>query len=264
MAKRPTVADLRANRGKHSYAMLRVETLDEAAAAEAAGVQLLSVPPAMVYDRRFRDVAPTAFIFPGDNFFEIGGTDDFLKWAFPLFKHSADAVYCSGSLQTVRALADHGIPVCGHVGLIPSKATWTGGFKAVGKTLDSAKYVWDQCVALQEAGAFAVEIEVVPHAITAAIAEKSDLFLISMGAGSAGHAQYLFSDDLLGQTTGHVPRHARAYANFAEENARLQKMRIAAMTAFAGDVRTGAYPSQPYVVDCDPDVVSRFREWLAV
>ena len=263
MAKRPTVADLLAGRGKHQYVMLRVETLDEAAAAEIAGVQLLSVPPAMVFDARFREVAPTAFIFPGDNFYEIGCTDDFLKWAFPLFKHGADAVYCSGSLQTVRALADHGIPVCGHVGLIPSKATWTGGFKAVGKTLDSAKYVWDQCEALQKAGAFAVEIEVVPHAITAAIAENTDLFLISMGAGPAGHAQYLFTDDVLGQNAGHVPRHAKAYADFNAENTRLQQMRIAAMAAFATDVRTGAYPSQAYTVESDAEVVLQFREWLA-
>lgn len=263
MAKRPTVADLRANRGKHHYAMLRVETLDEAAAAEAGGVELLSVPPAMVFDRRFREVAPTAFIFPGDNFYEIGDTSDFLKWAFPLFKHGADGVYCSGSLHTVRALADHGIPVCGHVGLIPSKATWTGGFKAVGKTLDSAKYVWDQCEALQDAGAFAAEIEVVPHAITAAIAEKTDLFLISMGAGPAGHAQYLFSDDVLGQNTGHVPRHARAYADFTTENARLQQLRIAAMKAFAGDVQSGAYPSPAYLVESNTEVVLQFKDWLA-
>ena len=58
MAKRPTVADLMANRGRHQYAMLRVETLDEAAAAAAAGVELFSIPPAMIHDRRFREVAP--------------------------------------------------------------------------------------------------------------------------------------------------------------------------------------------------------------
>ncbi len=262
MTRRPTVADLRANRGKHQYAMLRVETLDEAAAAHAAGVELLSVPPAMIFDRRFREAAPTAFAVPGDNFFEIGGTDDFLKWAFPLIKHGADAVYCSGSLQTVRALADNAIPVCGHVGLIPSKATWTGGFKAVGKTLESAQLVYHQCKALEAAGAFAVEIEVVPHAITKLLAEKTDLFLISMGAGHAAHAQYLFTDDVLGQNAGHVPRHAKRYRDFGAEYARLQQIRIAAFGEYAGDVHSGAYPSAPYVVDSDPAVVSAFAEWL--
>jgi 3-methyl-2-oxobutanoate hydroxymethyltransferase len=246
---RLTVRDLMDQRGKHQFAMLRVETLDEAEAAARAGVELFSVPPAMVMDRRFREVAPDAFIFPGDNFYEIGGTEDFLRWAFPLFKHGADAFYCSGSLATVRAMADHGLPVCGHVGLIPSKATWTGGFKAVGKTLE-------------EAGAFAVEIEVVPHSITKAIAERTQLFLISMGAGAAGHAQYLFGDDVLGQNRGRVPRHAKVYADFAREYDRLQALRVEAMGRFARDVHDGDYPAPQHLVDCDPEVVSAFGEWL--
>ena len=262
MAKRPTVADLLANRGKHQYAMLRVETLDEAQAAATAGIQILSTPPAMILNPRFREVAPAVFSMPGDNFYEIGGTDEFLRWAIPLYKAGADGFYCTGSLKTVRELADHGLPVCGHVGLIPAKATWTGGFKAVGKTLDSAKRIWDGCVALQDAGAFAVEIEVVPHSITQAIAEKTHLFMISMGAGSSGDAQYLFTTDVLGQNTGHVPRHAKLYANFAAEYARLQALRVEAMARFAEDVHTGLYPAPQYLVDSNPDVVDAFRAWL--
>jgi 3-methyl-2-oxobutanoate hydroxymethyltransferase len=259
---RPTVKDLRDARGKHQFAMLRVETLEEAEAAARAGVELLSVPPAMILDGRFREAAPDCFAFPGDNFYEIGGTDDFLKWAFPLYKHGADGFYCSGSLATVRAMADHALPVCGHVGLIPSKRTWTGGFKAVGKTLESAQLVWNQVKALEAAGAFAVEIEVVPHSITRAIAERTDLFLISMGAGSSGHAQYLFSDDVLGQNRGKIPRHAKVYADFAAEYDRLQGLRIAAMQRFAADVHDGDYPAPQHLVDCDPQVVDAFRDWL--
>lgn len=78
----PTVRDLLDARGSHQFAMLRVETLDEAEAAAKAGVELLSVPPAMILDRRFREVAPDCFAFPGDNFYEIGDTQDFLRWAF--------------------------------------------------------------------------------------------------------------------------------------------------------------------------------------
>lgn len=258
----PTVRDLLDARGRHSFAMLRVETIDEAEAAARAGVELLSVPPAMIYDGRFREVAPDCFAFPGDNFYEIGGTDDFLKWAFPLYKRGADGFYCSGSLATVRAMADHGLPVCGHVGLIPSKRTWTGGYKAVGKTLETAQFVWNQCRALEEAGAFAVEIEVVPHAITRAIAERSGLFLIAMGAGSAGHAQYLFADDVLGQNRGKVPRHAKVYANLAAEYDRIQVLRVAAMQRFVTEVQDGDYPAPQHLVDCDAEVVSAFRSWL--
>jgi 3-methyl-2-oxobutanoate hydroxymethyltransferase len=262
MMGRPTVKDLLDARGKHQFAMLRVETLEEAEAAARAGVELLSVPPTMIMDGRFREVAPDCFAFPGDNFYEIGGSDDFLRWAFPLFKHGADGFYCSGSLATVRAMADHALPVCGHVGLIPSKRTWTGGFKAVGKTLESAQLVWTQVKALEAAGAFAAEIEVVPHAITKAIAERTSLFLISMGAGSSGHAQYLFSDDVLGQNRGKIPRHAKVYADFAAEYDRLQDMRIAAMGRYVADVQAGAYPAPQHLVDCDTDVVSAFQDWL--
>lgn len=261
-SKRWTVESLREARGRRTLPMLRVETLDEAAAAEAAGVDLISVPPAMLADPRFRQIAPNAFAIPGDNFWEIGDTADYVRWAFPLFKLGADAIYCSGSLKTVRALADHGIPVCGHVGLVPPKSTWTGGAKAVGKTLDKAKLVWEQCVALEDAGAFAVEIEVVPAEITAAIAEKTGLFLISMGGGGAGHAQYLFGDDVLGQNRGHVPRHAKRYANFTAEYEALQRKRIEAMRDFADEVRSGAYPSTPYIVHAEDEVVARFRDWL--
>lgn len=260
---RLTVADLRAARGNHQFSMLRVESLEEAAAAEAAGIELLSVPPAMVFDRRFRAVAPSPFIFPGENYFEIGGTDDFLRWAMPLMREGADAVYCSGSLGTVRALADHGIAVCGHVGLIPSKRTWTGGFKAVGKTFETAKLVWEQCKALEDAGAFAVEIEVVPAEIAKAIAERTSLFLISMGGGTGGHAQYLFADDVLGQTAGHVPRHAKAYRNFRVEYDRLQAERIAAFGEFRSDVASGAYPEDRHIVHADDAVVDQFRDWLS-
>lgn len=259
---RLTVRDLMDARGKHQFAMLRVETIEEAEAAARAGVELLSIPPAMLHDRRFREAAPDCFAFPGQNFYEIGGTEDFLRWAFPLYAQGADAFYCSGSLATVRALADHGLPVCGHVGLIPSKRTWTGGFKAVGKTLETAQLVWNQCRALEEAGAFAVEIEVVPHSITQAIAEKTGLFLISMGAGRGGHAQYLFSDDVLGQNRGHIPRHAKVYADFAAEYERLQALRIDAMSRFARDVHDGDYPAPQHLVDCDPAVVESFRDWL--
>ena len=258
----PTVRDLLDQRGRHTFAMLRVATLEEAEAAARAGVELLSVPPAMILDARFRDAAPDCFAFPGDNFYEIGGTDDFLKWAFPLLKHGADGFYCSGSLATVRALADHALPVCGHVGLIPSKRTWTGGFKAVGKTLETAQLVWAQCKALEQAGAFAAEIEVVPHSITRLIAERTNLFLISMGAGAAGHAQYLFTDDVLGQTRGRIPRHAKVYADFAGEYERLQDMRVQAMGRFVRDVHDNDYPAPQHLVDCADDVVDAFADWL--
>lgn len=257
----PTVAALLARRGP-PLPMLRVESMDEAQAASAAGIALLSVPPAMMLNPRFREIAPEVFAIPGENFYEIGGPEDFLRWALPLYKAGADAVYCSGSLATVRLLAEHAIPVCGHVGLIPSKRTWTGGFRAVGKTLETAQLVWSQVRALEEAGAFAAEIEVVPHSIGRIIAERTSLFLISMGAGPGYGAQYLFACDVLGENTGHTPRHAKVYRDFAAEYARLQAERQAAFGAFAADVADGSYPAPQHAVDAEEEVVEAFRGWI--
>jgi len=260
---RKTVADLRALRGVRQLSMLRVETLDELAAADGAGVDMVSVPPAMMLDPRFREYAPTVFAVPGENFYEIGTGDDFVRWAFRLIKASADAVYCSASMATIRRLADEGVPVCGHVGLIPSKATWTGGFKAVGKTLETAKLVWQQVKDLEDAGAFAAEIEVVPEAIAAEIARRTSLILISMGAGSGCHGQYLFAEDVLGSNTGHVPRHAKIYRNFAAEYARLQEERVAAFAEYARDVESGAYPAQEHKLEISREIATEFTQWLA-
>lgn len=197
--RRPTIADMRAMKGKRQLTMLRVLTLEELEAAERADVDIVSVPPDLMLDPRFRDAAPGIFAMPGDNFYEIGGAEDFVRWAFRLYKATADAVYCSAGFNTVRRLAEDAIPVIGHVGLIPSRATWTGGFRAVGKTADSAMEVFDAVKKYEAAGAFGAEIEVVPVEVAQAICERTSLFMISMGSGSGCDAQYLFADDVLGQ-----------------------------------------------------------------
>jgi 3-methyl-2-oxobutanoate hydroxymethyltransferase len=249
--KRPTVADLRAMKGKRQLTMLRVMTLEEAEAAERAGADIVSIPPELLLNPQYRDAAPTLFSIPGENFYEIGGEDDFLRWAFRLYKASADAVYCSASYATVKRMADEAIPVVGHVGLIPSRATWTGGFKAVGKTAASAMEIWEAVKKYEAAGAIGAEIEVVPVEVAQAISRRTPLIMLSMGAGAGCDAQYLFAVDILGQNTGHMPRHSKVYRNFAAEYARLQQERVAAFSEYVADVNSGAYPENRHVVRMD-------------
>lgn len=260
--KRPTVADVRAMKGQCQYTMMRVVTLEELEAAERAGIDMVSVPPDLMLDPRFRDAAPGVFAVPGENFYEIGTADDFVRWAFKLYKAGADAVYCSAGFATVKRLADENIPVIGHVGLIPSRATWTGGFKAVGKTAESARMILESVRRYEQAGAFGAEIEVVPEPVATAISARTSLFMISMGAGTGCDCQYLFAEDVLGTNTGHVPRHARIYRNFAAEYERLQGERIAAFKEFVDDVASGAYPEPRHKVAMDPDELQRFLDWL--
>lgn len=260
--KRPTIADLRAMKGKRQLTMLRVMTLEEAEAAERAGIDIVSIPPDLMLNPEYRDAAPTLFSMPGDNFFEIGTADDFVRWAFRLYKAGADAVYCSAGYATVKAMADEAIPVIGHVGLIPSRATWTGGFKAVGKTAQSALEIMDAVRKYEAAGAFGAEIEVVPVEVAKAISERTSLFMLSMGAGTGCDAQYLFAEDILGQNRGHMPRHSKVYRNFAAEYDRLQQERIAAFTEYRQDVESLAYPEDRHVVHMDPAELENFLKAL--
>lgn len=258
-----TVADILALKGKRRLTKLRVESLDEAAAANAAGIDMLSVPPEVLALDGFRAVCPNPFVVGG---LEPGAyitEEDYLRVAFRLLKLGANAVYCGASLGIVRRLRDEGIPVVGHVGLIPSRRTWTGGFKAVGKTFDSAMMVWQQTKALEEAGAFAAEIEVVPPVIAEAISRRTSLLMISMGAGAGCDAQYLFATDVLGEHDGHYPRHSKVYRDFHAQYQRLQQERIAAFREFAADVTSGAYPQPAHLVRMDKMEQDRFLAEIA-
>ena len=248
----PTVADLRADKGKGQKTMLRYFSLDEAAAAEAAGIDIASVPPELLAHPQYRERAPSVFSMTGKAHPEAGTADDYLRFCGAMLQAGADALYCSGSLQTVEYVAREYVPVVGHVGLVPSRATFTGGFRAVGKTAEAAIALYHECRRYYEAGAFAVEIEVVPVEVATAISARVPILLWSMGSGPGCDAQYLFAEDILGENRGHMPRHAKVYRNFAAELDRLQAERIAAFREFRADVASGAYPEAGHVVAMDP------------
>jgi 3-methyl-2-oxobutanoate hydroxymethyltransferase len=259
---KPTIADLRAKKGKGQLTMLRVMSLDEAAAAEEAGIDIVSVPAEVCTHPHYREVAPTLFSMTGQTHLEAGSRDDYLRWACQAMLAGADAVYCSGGLGTVEHLAREHIPVVGHVGLVPSRATWTGGMKAVAKTAAGAMALLDEVRAYQAAGAFAVEIEVVPVEVASEISRRVDILLWSMGAGPGCDAQYLFAEDILGTNRGHMPRHSKVYRNFAAEYDRLQAERVAAFREFIADVASSAYPEDKHVVQMAPAELAAFRAAL--
>lgn len=261
--KKPTVADVRANKGKHQYTMMRVESWDELAAAEAAAIDMVSVPPEMLVQPQFRSVGPSLFAVPGLPLYSApAATDDYLRWAFKMMEAGADAIYCAASFDTVKRITAENIPLIGHVGLVPHFCTWTGGFKAVGKTAESAMQVYDRIRRYEDAGAFGVEIEVVPPEVTEEIAKNTNLFLVSMGGGKGGDCQYLFACDVLGTNTGHVPRHAKQYANLAREYERIQHMRVDAFKSFVKDVASGAYPQPSHLVQAPAGEMSAFRKLM--
>ncbi len=245
--KRMTVGALRALKGKRQLTMLFVETLDEAGAAAAAGIDILSIVEPL-WSPAMREAAGDCFVQVGLIYGQRCTYEDYLRAAHAGIMTGGDAFYCAASLETIGKLVAEGIPVVGHVGLIPARATWTGGFKAVGRTAAEAIRVFDHVKALEAAGAVGAEIEVVPARIAAEISKRTSLFLMSMGAGSGCDAQYLFAEDVLGYTRGHKPRHAKVYRDFRTELDRLQKERVDAFKEFRADVETGAYPEEKHVV----------------
>jgi 3-methyl-2-oxobutanoate hydroxymethyltransferase len=268
--QRLTVADLARLKGKRQLTMLRIFTIEEAEAAEVAGIDLASAPPELVSNPRYREVAPSLFTLTGRSHLEAGSADDHLRWAGEMLQLGADCIYCSGSMDRVEHLAKEYIPVVGHVGLVPSRASWSGGFKAVGRTAAEALRVYQECVALENAGAIAAEIEVVPPDVATEISRRlMRLSLWSMGSGAGCDAQYLFAMDILGDPTNqelsgiaHLPRHSKVYRDFAAEHARLQRERIAAFSEFRHDVETGAFPESRHLVGIDADELARFRASL--
>jgi 3-methyl-2-oxobutanoate hydroxymethyltransferase len=132
----------------------------------------------------------------------------------------------------------------------------------VGRTADSAMKVFEACLRYEEAGAFGVEIEVVPAEVTAEIAKHTKLFLVSMGAGTGGDCQYLFATDVLGTNTGHVPRHAKQYADLKRELDRVQKIRVDAFSAFVQDVKSSTYPEPRHLVAAAPAELKSFQSLI--
>ena len=259
---RRTVADLKALKGKTQLSMLRYFTLEEASAPETAGIDIASVPPELVTHPRYRKVAPSVFSMTGKTHLEYGSAHEYLKYCGEMLEAGADALYCSSSLQVVEYLAQEYIPVIGHVGLVPARATWTGGYRAVGKSAEDALRVYEECRAYQDAGAIAVELEVVPVEVATAISSRLELLIWSMGSGSGCDAQYLFSEDILGENRGHIPRHAKVYRDFAGELDRLQDERVAAYREFIDDIGTGTFPEEGQVVRMDPQEHERFLDRL--
>ncbi|GLS87418.1 3-methyl-2-oxobutanoate hydroxymethyltransferase [Cypionkella aquatica] len=265
-SNRPTVHDMRAMKARaEKISMLYVTTLDEAAAADAAGIHMLSIE-SRFFTTEMREAAGSCFVQVGLPFGPYGNlvtAEDYLRAAFHFTKLGGDCFYCAASLDIQKALCDNHMPVVAHVGLIPSYVTWTG-WRAVGKTATEARAVWDHVKRLEAIGCFGAELEVVPDSLGAAISANTPMIMLGMGAGPGADAQYLFAEDVLGHTDGHRPRHAKTYRNFSAEFARLQAERIAAFREFIADVNAGSYPQTQHNVAMSDTEFTAFKADLGL
>lgn len=236
-----TVADIVAlkSQGKQ-LAQVTASTAAEAAAAESAGIEMVVCMSDFV--PTVRAGSQRVFLTAAIDFSGAVTTDDLLRDALTALGNGADAVITARGLDGVRRLAHEDIPVMGHLGFIPKKSTIFGGVRAVGRTAPEALALWRKFQDLEEAGAFAVECELIPAEVMREINSRTGLATISLGSGPHADVQFLFTSDICGESE-RIPRHARAYADLAALHRQIETTRVRALSAFRDDVANGGFPS---------------------
>ena len=178
------------------------------------------------------------------------GADDAVKNALRLIKEGgAEAIKLEGGhkrVQLVKRLVDEEIAVMGHIGLTPQSINKLGAYRVQGKTAAAARQLLDDARALEDAGAFAIVLEVVPREIASLITESISIPTIGIGAGAGCDIQVLVLHDMLGLSFGKLARFVRPYAN-------LHEVITDAVSRYADDVRNGTYPSaeESYALPAD-------------
>ena len=151
----------------------------------------------------------------------------------------ADAVKLEGGAEyapLVRKMTGSGIPVMGHIGLMPQRVQLSGGYKVVGRDADSAEKVLQDALALQEAGAFAVVLECIPATLGKRVTEALDIPTIGIGSGADCDGQVQVITDLLGMME-FKPKHAKRYADAGE-------LITGALKTYAEEVKNGTFPTE--------------------
>jgi len=166
--------------------------------------------------------------------------DETVRNALRLMKYGgAEAVKLEGGSNRaglVRRLVDEEIPVVAHIGLTPQSVYKMGGYRVQGRTAEHAKRLIDDAKALEDAGAFAIVLELVPREVAAIITKELKISTIGIGAGLECDIQVLVLHDLVGMTFGRQPRFVRQYAN-------IRDVMTDAIKNWSADVKSGAYPN---------------------
>ena len=244
MKNKLTVYDLLKLKGVRQIHEVYVNNVEEAIAAEEAGIDMICTAYDMPHHgifgklddvKRIRDAAPNTHLMSAAPEKSYATADEAVRAAYKLLSIGCDSFYTNNSSSIIRSLRKEKVPVISHVGLIPGHVNWIGGFRAIGKNAKEAIEVLEHALELDDAGAIGLEVEVVPPKVAEIITKRVKLLTISMGSGSGCDGQYLFSQDILGYNTGHVPRHSRIYRNFKKEFDKLHVERVNAYKEFIKD-----------------------------
>jgi 3-methyl-2-oxobutanoate hydroxymethyltransferase len=210
------------------------------------------------HTRAVRTGAPNTYIIGDMPFlsYQTSAQDAVLNAGRFLKEAGADAVKLEGGVRVakqIRAIADAGIVVFGHIGLTPQSSGQLGGFKAQGLTIESAKLMMADAQAVEEAGAHFLLVEAVAPEVTQVIHEKLSIPVYSIGAGPHCDGQLLIVSDLLGMFEAFTPRFVKKYANLADDIKQ-------AFSTYVEEVRSGVFPGPEHVYNMLKGEVERLDE----
>jgi len=170
----------------------------------------------------------------------------------------ADGMKCEGDKYTaenIKAIVRAGIPVMGHIGLTPMRVTQIGGFRAQGTTAEAARRLVDDALAMEDAGCFALLLEVVPAELGQYITERLSIPVISLGAGPHCDGVHIVGADMFNLYDRFLPRHSKVYVNLREVLERVYG-------EYKNDVLTRSYPEPKHDVHMKTGEYERFIEMV--
>ena len=156
----------------------------------------------------------------------------------------------------IKAVADAGVPIMSHVGLLPHKVHLLGGFKMQGRTAEAAIEIVENAQAIEDAGAIGLEIEAMPYEVGKAVDDAVSIFTFSIGAGSAGTCQLLNGYDLLGAFDTFKPKFAKHYANLSE-------VATKAFSDYIKEVQTGEFPDADHSYKMKEEEIKKLKQELS-
>ena len=248
-----------------------------AACAEAAGMDMLLVGDSLgmcvygfpdtlpvtmemclAHTDAVRRAAPNTFVIGDMPFLSYQtSVEDAVRNAGRFLKEAgADAIKLEGGTRVadkIRAIADAGIVVFGHIGLTPQSSGQLGGFKAQGRTLETARIVLEDALAVEAAGAHALLVEAVAPEVTKVIRDRLQIPVYGIGAGPYCDGQVLIVSDVLGIFETFTPKFVKQYAHLADEMKR-------AFAQYAEEVRDGTFPGPEHVYSMLPGEAERLAE----
>jgi 3-methyl-2-oxobutanoate hydroxymethyltransferase len=220
----------------------------------------MTVDQMIEHTKAVRRGAPNTFSLVAMPYGSYATKDIAVQNSVRMMKESgADAVKLQGGREMfdiIKAVADAGVPVMSHVGLLPHYVHRYGGFKMQGRTAEDALRIIDNAKAIEEAGAIGMEIEAVPYEVGKAVDEAVSIFTFSIGAGAAGTCQLLNGYDLIGAFDTFKPKFAKRYGNVVE-------VAVNAFKAYAKDVRSGVFPDDDHSYKMKPEEVEKLQQALA-